>query len=48
MPKNYEFNTFEIIFQMVIPPMMIPTAPIPIASNKKFFRSAIVIVYFEC
>jgi len=35
------FKTSEIIFQMVIDPIITPIIPIPIANNKKFFRSAI-------
>ena len=46
MPANHPFNTSEIMFQMVMPPMMTPIAPIPIASIKKFFLSAIYYCVF--
>ena len=35
----YGLITSSIIFQIVIPPIITPITPIPIAKNKKFFFS---------
>ncbi len=34
------------MFQIVIVPITIPAAPTPIANNKKFFRSAMIMMWF--
>ena len=46
MTKLSYFKTSEIIFQIVIPPIITPMTPIPIANNKKFFLSAMSYNYF--
>lgn len=41
----YGVNSSDVIFQIVYPPIMIPITPIPIANNKKFFLSIILLSY---